>query len=66
MRAKTLLLITVLVAYGYYLHTLSGVAQNHVEALRGQYDAALMSLGQQQVYNSASNHVVQHDQVAHR
>lgn len=51
MRTKTLLLITMLTAYGYYLHALSGAAQHHVDALRGQYNAALSSIGQQQVYN---------------
>lgn len=66
MRTKTLLLITILAAYGYYLHALSGAAQHHVDALRGQYNAALSSIDQQQVYDTASNQVVQYAQLTNR
>ncbi len=60
MRAKTLLLITILAAYGYYLRTMSVALNNRADGLMEQYNAALSVATQMSGDVPANNLVVQY------
>jgi len=59
MRAKTLFLIMIITAYGYYLHTMSGAVQRQADGLMRQYSAALITASETADYSAPNNLVVQ-------
>jgi hypothetical protein len=60
MRAKTLFLIMIISAYGYYLHSMSGAVQRQADGLMRQYNAAITTVSEAPDYSSPNNLVVQY------
>lgn len=59
MRAKTLFLIMIISAYGYYLHSMSGTVQRQADGLMRQYNAAITAASEEPDYSAPNNLVVQ-------
>jgi hypothetical protein len=66
MRAKTLFLIMIITAYGYYLHAMSGAVQRRADGLMHQYRAALTAVGEVPGFSTSNNLVVQQSQAINR